>query len=63
MDARCGNQLFHYAVDRYVQLVTNDTPCLNFNRIFDMNASEKEFVDYLKDFKLIITIIVGMTLY
>ena len=46
MDGRCGNQLFHYAVARYIQLTIGNKEklCLNFNKIFekkDYNAFEK----------------------
>lgn len=55
MDGRCGNQLFHYAVARYIQLATNDDLqlYLNFNKIFDKKMPEEGWVDYLKDFKTI----------
>ena len=37
MDGRCGNQLFHYAVARYIQLAIGNKEklCLNFNKIFE----------------------------
>lgn len=54
MDGRCGNQLFHYAVARYVQLATGDKQlCINFNKIFDKNLPEEGWVDYLKDFNTV----------
>lgn len=52
MAGRCGNQLFHYSIARYVQLVTGDKLCLNFNHIFDKKAPEKGYIDYLKDFNV-----------
>lgn len=54
MDGRCGNQLFHYAVARYVQLATGDKQlCINFNKIFDKKMPEDGWVDYLKDFNTV----------
>lgn len=54
VDGRCGNQLFHYAVARYVQLATGDKDlCLNFNKIFNKNDVQNGWVDYLKDFKTV----------
>lgn len=55
MDGRCGNQLFHYAVARYIQLKTknNQGLCINFNKIFNQKDEENGWVDYLKDFQTI----------
>lgn len=53
MAGRCGNQLFHYAIGRYVQSVTGDELCLNFNHIFEKKAPEKGYIDYLKDFNTV----------
>lgn len=55
MDGRCGNQLFHYAVARYIQLTigTDQELCLNFNKIFNKNDLENGWVDYLKDFNTV----------
>ncbi|MEE6635739.1 alpha-1,2-fucosyltransferase [Limosilactobacillus pontis] len=54
MDGRCGNQLFHYAVARYIQLKTGDKNlCLNFNKIFQKQSPEGGWVDYLKDFNVV----------
>ncbi|OTA61685.1 alpha-1,2-fucosyltransferase [Limosilactobacillus reuteri] len=51
MDGRCGNQLFHYAVARYIQLLIDDKDlCLNFDKIFKKKDEENGWVDYLKDF-------------
>src|SRR5699024_7911698 len=55
MDGRCGNQLFHYAVARYIQLkIKNDEKlCINFNKIFEQKDEEHGWVDYLKDFQTV----------
>ena len=54
MAGRCGNQLFHYAVGRYVQLATGDNQlCLNYNKVFKGNLEAEGYVDYLKDFRTV----------
>ena len=55
MDGRCGNQLFHYAVARYIQLAIGNKEklCLNFNKIFEKKDENNGWVDYLKDFKTV----------
>ena len=55
MDGRCGNQLFHYAVARYIQLSIGDNQkiCFNFNKIFNKNDVNHGWVDYLRDFNTI----------
>lgn len=54
MDGRCGNQLFHYAVARYIQIANGDKNlCLNFNKIFEKNMPQEGWVDFLKDFKTV----------
>ncbi|WP_433596686.1 alpha-1,2-fucosyltransferase [Limosilactobacillus reuteri] len=54
MDGRCGNQLFHYAVARYIQLKTGDKNlCLNFNKILQKQSPENGWTDYLKDFNVV----------
>lgn len=55
MDGRCGNQLFHYAVARYIQLSVggNQELCLNFNKIWNKNMPEDGWIDYLKDFNTV----------
>lgn len=54
MDGRCGNQLFHYAVARYLQkLVGDEELCINFNKIWDKNDVANGWVDYLKDFNTV----------
>ena len=55
MDGRCGNQLFHYAVARYIQLTIGNKEklCLNFNKIFEKKDENNGWIDYLKDFKTV----------
>lgn len=55
MDGRCGNQLFHYAVARYIQLAlgNNEKLCLNFNKIWNKRKPEDGWIDYLKDFNTV----------
>lgn len=55
MDGRCGNQLFHYAVARYIQLRigNNQKICFNFNKIFEKKDIDNGWVDYLKDFNTV----------
>lgn len=55
MDGRCGNQLFHYAAARYVQIITGNhhNLCLNFNKIWNKEKPEEGWIDYLKDFNTV----------
>lgn len=42
MGGRCGNQLFHYALGRYVQLKNNDDELiLNFNQVYSKKRKQK----------------------
>ena len=46
MGGRCGNQLFHYACARYIQLKTNDSDLiLNYNSIFAQDKKEQGWYD------------------
>lgn len=54
MGGRCGNQLFHYACARFVQIKTNDKHLiLNFNSIFAQNKKELGWYDVLEDFNTV----------
>lgn len=54
MGGRCGNQLFHYACARYIQLKTNDSDLiLNYNNIFAQDKKEQGWYDVLCDFNTV----------
>lgn len=52
MAGRCGNQLFHYAVARYVQIKSGDKDLIiNFNQILMQNKPNEGWRDMLSEFK------------
>lgn len=54
MGGRCGNQLFHYATARYIQIKNNDDKLiLNFNSIFAQNKKNRGWYDVLEDFNTV----------
>lgn len=54
MGGRCGNQLFHYALGRYVQLKNNDDELiLNFNQVYSKNKEAEGWYDVLKEYKTV----------
>ena len=51
---RCGNQMFRYAVARYVQLKSGDKDLvLDYSKIFDMHAEKDDYVESLADYKTV----------
>ena len=54
MSGRCGNQLFHYAVARYVQLKNGDRDLvLNYNSIFNKHRENEGWYDVLTEYKTV----------
>lgn len=52
MAGRCGNQMFHYACARAIQIALNDqTLILNFDNVFKKN--DPQWRDYLLDFNTV----------
>ena len=51
---RCGNQMFRYAVARYVQIKSGDKDLvLDYNRINTFHSKEEGYVDSLADYKTV----------
>lgn len=54
MGGRCGNQFFHYAVARYIQIKTNDTNLvLNYNPVWNQNREKEGWYDVLTEYKTV----------
>lgn len=55
MAGRCGNQLFHYACARYIQIQLKEEQQMvfNFNSIFEENNPEEGWYDCLSDYNVI----------
>lgn len=54
MGGRCGNQLFHYAVARYVQLKNGDKDLiLNFNQVLNKHQENEGWYDMVAEYKTV----------
>lgn len=54
MGGRCGNQLFHYAVARYVQLKSGDNKLvLNYAPILNKHREDEGWYDVLSEYKTV----------
>ena len=54
MGGRAGNQFFHYAVARYVQIKTGDDKLvLNYTPILSLHREKEGWYDVLADFKTV----------
>ena len=54
MGGRCGNQLFHYAVARYVQLKNGDANLvLNYAPVFDKHKEAEGWYDVLAEYNTV----------
>lgn len=54
MGGRYGNQLFHYACARYVQIKTGDKDLvLNYNSVFSQHRESEGWIDVLKDLNVV----------
>lgn len=52
MAGRCGNQLFHYAVARYIQIkIGDDKLCINFEKVFEQHKESEGWYDVLAEYK------------
>lgn len=54
MGGRCGNQLFHYAVARYIQLKNGDNKLvLNYAPVFKEHKEAEGWYDVLAEYKTV----------